>query len=201
MSSLPSNNLSFSPACFSTNPTTFGPIAVMKQYFMTTDCTDISYSKSSHVEFKHVINENKSNVECLNIFYEIVSFTLEDIKICEDADCFIIFFDLENGDSLAELNKILNFLSERCDMSKKIFLISIFTNENNVKSNLNDKNIKYYFSKYLLENYDIQEANIDSLTELAEVIDGVIKEALETKYLIKSSKLDYDKSKSMCEIY
>ena len=197
MTTSPTANLIFSPACFSTNTTTFSPITVMKQYFMTTDCTDISYSKSNHVEFKHIIVDS----ECFNIFHDVSSFTVEDIKICDEADCFIIFFDLENGDSLAELNKILNFLSEKCDTNKKIFVISIYTNENNIKSNLNDKNIKYYFSKYLLDNYDIQEANIDSLTELAQVIDSVITEILESKDLLKSKSFDYDKSKSMCEIY
>ena len=201
MSSSPSVNLTFSPVCFSTNQTTFSPITVMKQYFMTTDCTDISYSKSSYVEFKHVLTQNNISTECFNIFHEITSFSFEDIKICDESDCFIIFFDLENGDSLAELNKILNFLSERCDMSKKIFLINFYTNETNVKDNLNEHNIKYYLSKYLLDNYEIKEANIDSLTELAEIIDDVTIEILESKNLIKSTNFDVDKSKSMCNIY
>ena len=195
-----SSKYNFRTVSFSTNYTNFSSISIMKQYFMTTDCSDINYIKDYHVEFKHkLLLENGQQMLSINSFYEISSFSKAN-RICDKADCFIIFFDLENNESLLELNKILKYIKETCDNEKKIFLINIFTNENDIKSNFTQDNIKSCFSNCSLNNYSINTVNMDSSEELAKNIDSITEEILQEKKSLNSGNFDLDNSKSGCLI-
>ena len=194
------SEIHFRTICFSTNYSTYSSISIIKQYLMIADCSDINYLKENHVQFKHkLLLENGSNMEYTNSYYEISSFSKGN-KLCDKADCFIIFFDLENNDSIRELNKILKFINETCDNEKKIYLISIFTTENNIKNNYTEDNIKTYFSNYNLQNYDIYKVNMDSSEDLAKVIDSLTEEILQDKKMIGNKLFDLDNSKSNCLI-
>ena len=194
-------NLTFNAACFSTNYQNLNSITIMKQYFMSTECLDIVYVKNCQVEFVHkLLGENGSKMECKNIYKEI-DLSSKNNKIDENPDCYIIFFDLENSESLIELNKILNFISLNDDSNGKIYVINIYTNEKNIKSNLTEENINVYFGKYSLLNYDISIVNLDTSDELVKVIDSLTEDTLEEKNLFKGNKnIDSDKSKSICQI-
>ncbi len=194
-------NLTFNAACFSTNYQNLNSITIMKQYFMSTECLDIVYVKNYQVEFVHkLLGENGSKMECKNIYKEI-DLSSKNNKVEENPDCYIIFFDLENSESLIELNKILNFISLNDDSNGKIYVINIYTNEKNIKSNLTEENINVYFGKYSLLNYDISIVNLDTSDELVKVIDSLTEDTLEEKNLFKGNKnIDSDKSKSICQI-
>ena len=194
-------NLTFNAACFSTNYQNLNSITIMKQYFMSTECLDIVYVKNYQVEFVHkLLGENGSKMECKNIYKEI-DLSSKNNKVDENPDCYIIFFDLENSESLIELNKILNFISLNDDSNGKIYVINIYTNEKNIKSNLTEENINVYFGKYSLLNYDISIVNLDTSDELVKVIDSLTEDTLEEKNLFKGNKnIDSDKSKSICQI-
>ena len=195
------SEIHFRTICFSTNYSTYSSISIIKQYLMIADCSDINYLKENHVQFKHkLLLENGSNMEYTNSYYEISSFSKGN-KLCDKADCFIIFFDLENNDSIRELNKILKFINETCDNEKKIYLISIFTTENNIKNNYTEDNIRTYFSNYNLQNYDIYKVNMDSSEDLAKVIDSLTEEILQDKKMIGNKLFDLDNSKSNCLIF
>ena len=194
-------NLTFNAACFSTNYQNLNSITIMKQYFMSTECLNIVYVKNYQVEFVHkLLGENGSKMECKNIYKEI-DLSSKNNKVEENPDCYIIFFDLENSESLIELNKILNFISLNDDSNGKIYVINIYTNEKNIKSNLTEENINVYFGKYSLLNYDISIVNLDTSDELVKVIDSLTEDTLEEKNLFKGNKnIDSDKSKSICQI-
>ena len=194
-------NLTFNAACFSTNYQNLNSITIMKQYFMSTECLDIVYVKNYQVEFVHkLLGENGSKMECKNIYKEI-DLSSKNNKVEENPDCYIVFFDLENSESLIELNKILNFISLNDDSNGKIYVINIYTNEKNIKSNLTEENINVYFGKYSLLNYDISIVNLDTSDELVKVIDSLTEDTLEEKNLFKGNKnIDSDKSKSICQI-
>ena len=193
------SEIDFRTVCFSTNNPKYSSISVMKQYILMSDCSDTNYLKEYHVQFKHkLLLENGSQLEYSNSFYEISSLSKSN-KICDKADCFIIFFDLENAESIMELNKILKFISDTCDPEKKIFLINIFTVESNIKSNITEENLKGYFSNNNLNNYDIAKVNMDSSEELVKVIDSLTKEVLQEKKMLNKN-IDIDNSKSKCLI-
>ena len=193
------SEIDFRAICFSTNNPKYSSISVMKQYILMSDCSDINYLKDYHVQFKHkLLFENGSQLENTNSYYEITSLSKSN-KMCDKADCFIIFFDLENTESIMELNKILKFINDTCDPEKKIYLINIFTIESNIKSNFNEENIKGYFSNYNLNNFDISKVNMDSSEELVKVIDSLTKEIMQEKKM-SNKIMGIDNSNSKCLI-
>ena len=192
--------LNFNAACFSTNSKDFNVILIMRQYFMSTECLDIVYNKNNKVEFTHkLLCENGGKKECKNSYIEINP--LGNQKIIDKYDSYIIFFDLEIIESLVELSKILNYISVNGDINNKIYLISIYTNEKNIKSNLSEDYIKAEFEKYSMINYDISIVNLDSSDELVKVIDSLTDDSLQDKNLMKKSQYyNSDKSKSYCMV-
>ena len=193
------SGINFRAVCFSTNFSNYSAIVIMKQYFLIADCSDINYLKDYHLQFKHkLLLENGAQLEYTNSYYEISNFSKSN-PICDKADCFLIFFDLENSDSVMEINKILKFIKNTCDEQKKIFLINIYTVESNINSNYSDENLRGYFSNFNLNNYDISKVNMDSSDDLAKVIDSLTEEILKDKK-IKNKALDLDNSKSGCMI-
>ena len=194
-----SSEKKFHTVCFSTNFSNFSSISVMKQYFMTTDCLDTNYLKENHVEFKHKISfQNGTEMLVHNSYYEISSFSKVS-QACNKAECFIIFFDLEHNESLIELNKILKYLKEANDGDKKIFLINIYTSENNIKSNLTEESVKNCFSNHSFSNYEISTVNMDSSDELSKAIDKLTEVTIQEKIDAINAK-DMDNSKSGCLI-
>ena len=197
-----SNNAAFNAVFFSTNLSTFGLQSITELYFKETHCKNLSQKKKNfQVKFIRKLNENKFSFETFGTFYE-QNYVYDNPKILEEVDCYIIIFDLEFNDSLVELNKITGFLSDKCDGEKNIYLITIYKNQNDIKKDFTEKNIKYYFSKYFLENYDFDIVNIDSTNELVKKIDEIIIESLKNKGLDGGvDNLDTDKSNSKCKIY
>ena len=64
---------------------------------------------------------------------------------------------------------------------------------------MNEENIKVYFGKYFLTNYDISVVNMDSTDEIVKVIDSLTEDTLQEKNLFNGNKnLDNDKSRSHC---
>ena len=193
------SEITFRAACFSTNYPNFSSISIIKQYTMVSDCTDLNYSKDNHVQFKHkLLLPNGANITYNNSLYEISSFS-KSSKICEKVDCFIIFFDLEHMESIMELNKILKYISE-ADTDKKVFLINIFTNENNIKSNFTEDNLKGYFNKYAINNFDVSQVNMDASDDLSKAIDTLTEEILQDKKSANNN-MEADNSKSNCFIF
>ena len=199
-----SGKLNFEAVCFSTNYSNFSSISIMKQYFMSTECIDINYINDYKVTFKHilVVGDNNVHVECKNLYLEVTP-TSKNVKISEDTDCFIIFFDLENNESLVELSKILKIISDICELDKRIYVINIYTNEKNIKSSIDEENASLFFGRYMLNNFDFCTVNMDSPDDLAENIDKITKEVLKDKKLINNKMKDYnvDKSNSICVIF
>ena len=193
-----SSKLSFHTVCFSTNFSNFSSVSIMRQYFMTSQCFDINYVKEYHIKFKHKITfEKAGKIEVTNSFYEISSFTKAN-QACEKADSFIIFFDLENNESIRELTKILKYINETCNKEKKIYLVAIYTNNENL-NNFSENNVKQYFSHNSLNNYNILKVNMDSSDELVQTIDNLTEETLNEK-MSANKMMENDNSHSKCNI-
>ena len=115
-------------------------------------------------------------------------------------DCVVVIFDLENTDSLSELNKILKYISELLCGEKKVYVVNFYTNEKNIKNNYTEYDIQSFIGRYMIDNYDIFKVIMDSY-ELAEKIDKIAIETLQEKNIINGNKdFDTDKSKTMCSI-
>ena len=177
-----SRTIKFHTACFSTNLNNFSLTSIIKQYLLTADFSDMKDSEDNLIEFKNkIVLENEDEILVHNTYYEISSFS-ESIQIFNKVECLIIFFDLEFNESLIELNKIFKHIDGSSFSDKKIFVIKIYTNNNNIESNLDEESIKNCFSNYSLNNYEIvSTVNMDSSDELVEAIDKLTQIAIEEK--------------------
>ena len=195
------NNFFFEAICFSTNYENCNSISIVKQYFMSTNCTDIKYNNNS-VAFKHtlIIGNNNAHIECQNNYIEMNP-SSKNITINEETDCFIIFFDLEYNDSLSELYKIIKMISDLGIGNKTFYLICIYTNAKNNNYDKYENEIKDYFQQFLINDYDISQANMET-DELIKIIDKITIECLKDKNLLNNDikDSDNDKSKSKCLI-
>lgn len=174
--------------------------------------TELIVQNNLQYELTHkILNENGNKFTCKNIFIEI-NLSEKNSQIYSLIDCYIIFLDLENNESLIELEKILNYLTQvDTDINyKKIYLINFFYNQNKIQSNLTEENIKLYFDKYELENYDISDLDLtDSNSELVKIIESISVETLEDKNIIndgivinrQKDFLNDGKDRSKCFIF
>ena len=193
-----SRTIKFHTACFSTNLNNFSLTSIIKQYLLTADCSDMKDSEDNHIEFKNkIVLENEDEILVRNTYYEISSFS-ESVQIFNKVECFIIFFDLEFNESLIELNKILKHIQGPISENKKIFLIKIYTNESNIKRNLDEESIKNCFSNYSL-NSEIFTVNMDSSDELVWVIDKLTQVTIQEK-IDSSNDKNLGNSQSNCLI-
>ena len=187
--------------------------SLIKAFSETKENSEIINLNNFQYELTHkILNENGNKFTCKNTFIEI-QLTEKNLQIYTTIDCYIIFLDLENNESLIEIGKILNYLTQvDTDINyKKIYLINFFTNQNNIQSNLTEENIKLYFNKYELENYDISDLDLtDSNTELVKIIESISVETLEDKNIINdgiimnrqnNNYLSDDKDRSKCVIF
>lgn len=199
-------DFSFEAICLCTNYENFSSILVLKQYFMSTNCSDIQYITNNNVTFKHTLivgNKNKKvKIECQNSYLEMSPIS-KNIKINDEFDCFIIFFDLEYYDSLSELYKIIKMISELGITDKKCYIIGIYTNEKNKSDDDKYENeIKKYLEDFSINDFDLSQVNMEKSEEFANKIDKITIECLQNKKLLNDDTKDLqnDKSKSQCLI-
>ena len=193
--------LSFEAICFSTNYENCNSISILKQYLMSTRVSELQYN-NNNVSFKHILNvgNNNMHLECKNNYIEMNP-SSKNIKINDETDCFIIFFDLEYNDSLSELYKIIKMISDLGIGDKKFYVICIYTNGNNNNYDKYENEIKEYLGKFLINDYVLSQVNMET-DELSKRIDIITKECLQDKSLLNSDLRDFDndRSKSKCLI-
>jgi hypothetical protein len=175
----------------------------MKQYIQEAECIDIKI-KENHISFKRKLSLGKgkgTQIECSNLYYEITSLSVSN-DICEKADCFIIFFDLEYNDSLGELNKILKNLANLGTNDKKLIIVRFYMEEKDIKTNSDEKSIPNILDKYGFSIFDISKINLNSPEQIISTIDKITLDTLQDKNLIQCDNLDdkNDKSESFCLI-
>ena len=110
------------------------------------------------------------------------------------------FFDLEYNDSLSELNKILKILQVLSKNDLKLFIITFYTEEKEIKKKLNEDNIKNQLDRYGFNNFSLDKMNMDKPDEIIKTIDKITIETLQDKNLLNLEEIEgnQDKSYSIC---
>ena len=174
----------FDAVCFSTNYKNFSSMKIINQYFMNVDNLDINRIDENNVIFKKKVKiGDKAEIECTNKIFE-VSPMEKNVKLKKDNDCFIIFVDLEYNYSLGELNKTLKIIENLNENDKYLYIINFYTEENNIKKNIDENNIKNLLDRNGFSNYSINKINLNISEELIKTIDAIIFETLQNKKLI-----------------
>lgn len=188
------SNTIFRICGFSTHNESFSPISIMKQFFNSTICKNISQIKENHIEFDHTLKDNTS---CHITFVEIVDLD-KTTSYSNFADTLIIFIDLEKEKIIEKLEEIIFYIKENFNLSKKIYLLGLYTQNNKSQKNLTEEAITEYLDTTQII-YDYLEIDSDSNEDLVNFFDFITQEAIEEKAKQKSKERDlpeYDMSKS-----
>jgi len=152
---------------FSTDNTTDTPNTII----------NIFLSKYTHTiikESKHVISfltklpnseEQKKIMVCSVLKLE------KEYTGVKDVNCYIMFVNIEEKDSINKLNNIIVYFNNYCDDSKKIFLIGFFKNNNNINLSmeelsgiLEDNHLQYEYKQMNLEKkYEVEKIFLEIL--------------------------------------
>ena len=119
----------------------------------------------------------------------------------KDVNCYIIFVDLENEESKTQIKSILEYAEKHCEISKKIYVLGIYTQEKN------DKKLRKVKKKDIINplddidnlDYEYKELNLTNSNEMTEVVMEILQNCSkeltsEQEYNDKEEK----KSKSCC---
>jgi hypothetical protein len=174
------------------------PQDMIKIYLSNSDCQSLNQKRDTCFEFTKNIKETKLNLK----FIEIKNLDRKE-TIIKESDCVIVFFDLENRDSLDKLGNIISYLQVSASLEKKVYIIGKYHNEEDKDANLSeDEMLKYLNGKKML--YDYMELCTKEVDDVVKIIDFIILESYEIKVKIqkdsKKSLKSSDKSTSGCII-
>ena len=190
MSKIPS---AFRVAAFSTNFENFSPITLIRQFFVSTVCKNISYIKDNHVEFEHVLEDSTA----IHTNFIAISNLEKSYNVCSCADCYIIFVDLELKESMEKLEEIINYIKVKCNDDKKVYVLGIYTKAENIQNNFKEETFKDYLDTTKLY-CEYLEVCLELTVELVKIFEKIIQDALEAKKELKNLQggLGDDMSKS-----
>ena len=194
-------DITFDAILFSTNFTNFNAMKIIKQFFMSADCSDVNNIDEYNVNFVHkLIIDNKKDIDCKISYFE-VSPMKKGVKIRE-TDCFIIFLDLEYKDSLSELNKILKNLQNLSKNDQSLYVVNFYTEENLIIKKITEENIRVLLDRFGFSNYEIYKMNMTNPDEIIKTFDKITLETLKTKDLPDLENFDEGehRSESLCNI-
>ena len=193
------DSYTFNMICFTTNNDRFSPKTIIKKYIENSGYDNMKIIKDNSLNFYYKLENEQYKLNKLLIsVHEILNFENGKYDICCFADSYLIIIDLEKDDTYDNLDIIINFMKNVCDLEKNIFVLGVYVDAKNTKKELDEENIiEYLDDKKLI--YEYVESNIDSIKDLIKTIDFIIKEGIkkiEKKLMEKGNNSTID---SQCE--
>jgi hypothetical protein len=113
----------------------------------------------------------------------------------KDVNCYIMFINIEEKDSIEKFNEIITYLNKYCDDAKKIFLIGFFHNADNIVLTMEE------LTGMLEDNhlqYEYKQINLEKKSEVEKIFLEILDYS--TKHPIKEFVKSSNDAKS-CSIY
>ena len=196
----------FNMVCFTTNSEKFRPLSIINKYLTNSDCgDDIKLNKKNSIKFYYELeNKQFKHKKILILINEILNLEEEKYDICNFCDSYLIIIDLESDDTYEQLETILNFMRNICDLEKSIFILGVYFDPKNTKKELDEENIIDYLDGQKLI-YEYVESNVDSIKDLVKTVDFIIKEGIKKieKKIVEMELKEQTENqcKSICSIY
>ena len=168
---------SFTIICFSTDNELYRPMTLIRQYLVNEECSNVKYIKEEGVEYDH--NFKKDNNYDHFKFFELINLDKSNPK-CNLADSYLILINLEKEDIFEQSDLILTYIQNNGNIDKKIYIVGLYINANNIKDEYKEDNIKEYLDQQKF-NYEYSEINFDSSNELIRIIDFISNDTIKIK--------------------
>ena len=168
---------SFTIICFSTDIELYKPMSIIRQYLVSEECSNVKYIKDEGVEYYHKLNKdnNSGNFK----FFELINLDKSNSR-CNLADSYLILINLEKEEIFEQTDLIFNYIQNNGNADKKIYIVGLYINANNIKDEYKEDNIKEYLDQQKF-NYDYSEINFDSSNELIRIIDFISNDTIKIK--------------------
>ena len=195
----------FNMVCFTTNNNTFCPLTVMRKFLINSGNNNKPEIKNNNLNFDFQLENKKYKISKILIsIYQILNFEGGNFDLCSFADSYLIIIDLEKDRTYEQLDIIISFMKNYCDLDKMVFVMGVYNNAKNIKKELAEENIIEYLDEKKL-TYEYVESNSESSQDLVKTIDFILKEGIkkvENKIIENSNNSKFDsESKSKCFIF
>lgn len=161
--------------CFSTDFENYKPMVVIRQYLVYEECSNVKYIKEEGVEFDHHLNNNNNHFK----FLEITNIDKSSSK-CNLADSYLFLINLEKEEIYEQMELIFSYIQNNGKTEKKIYIIGLYINSNNIKEEYKEENINEFIEQKKL-NCEYYELNFDSTNELVKIIDNISIDTIKSK--------------------
>ena len=195
----------FNMVCFTTNNNTFCPLTVMRKFLINSGNNNKPEIKNNNLNFDFQLENKKYKISKILIsICQILNFEGGNFDLCSFADSYLIIIDLEKDRTYEQLDIIISFMNNYCDLEKMVFVMGVYNNAKNIKKELAEENIIEYLDEKKL-TYEYVESNSESSQDLVKTIDFILKEGIkkvENKIIENSNNSKFDsESKSKCFIF
>ncbi len=195
----------FNMVCFTTNNNTFCPLTVMRKFLINSGNNNKPEIKNNNLNFDFQLENKKYKISKILIsICQILNFEGGNFDLCSFADSYLIIIDLEKDRTYEQLDIIISFMNNYCDLEKMVFVMGVYNNAKNIKKELAEENIIEYLDEKKL-TYEYVESNSESSQDLVKTIDFILKEGIkkvENKIIENANNSKFDsESKSKCFIF
>lgn len=195
----------FNMVCFTTNNNTFCPLTVMRKFLINSGNNNKPEIKNNNLNFDFQLENKKYKISKILIsIYQILNFEGGNFDLCSFADSYLIIIDLEKDRTYEQLDIIISFMNNYCDLEKMVFVMGVYNNAKNIKKELAEENIIEYLDEKKI-TYEYVESNSESSQDLVKTIDFILKEGIkkvENKIIENANNSKFDsESKSKCFIF
>jgi len=195
----------FNMVCFTTNNNTFCPLTVMRKFLINSGNNNKPEIKNNNLNFDFQLENKKYKISKILIsIHQILNFEGGNFDLCSFADSYLIIIDLEKDRTYEQLDIIISFMNNYCDLEKMVFVMGVYNNAKNIKKELAEENIIEYLDEKKL-TYEYVESNSESSQDLVKTIDFILKEGIkkvENKIIENANNSKFDsQSKSKCFIF
>ena len=195
----------FNMVCFTTNNNTFCPLTVMRKFLINSGNNNKPEIKNNNLNFDFQLENKKYKISKILIsIHQILNFEGGNFDLCSFADSYLIIIDLEKDRTYEQLDIIISFMNNYCDLEKMVFVMGVYNNAKNIKKELAEENIIEYLDEKKL-TYEYVESNSESSQDLVKTIDFILKEGIkkvENKIIENANNSKFgSESKSKCFIF
>ena len=115
-----------------------------------------------------------------------------------EVNCYIIVIDLQKETSKQKFHEIISYIQKFCDLSKKIYLLGVKSDENeDNKVKLSEEELDQVVQTLNVE-YEYFELNIDNTVEVSDKIIEILNYSLNNNFEINDKEDSHGRS---CSIY
>ena len=173
---------------------------------------DIDNPEKNFISFTYQVKAGNT----AQIFFYQLKKLKKNYAINLKIDAFLILVDIENENSLLELDKVLTFIKENYSKDIENYILGIYENKNNIIEDFKENKIKKFLNKkkininyqnilFLIENNEHKQLNVileDLLNKIFEIKKN--KKSKNQKKIENEEEhfdFDDDQSRSKCLIF